>query len=92
MTSGQLLNRVRWIVVGSVALLFVLVVVLVFQIAIRLNSNSTVAALEREQEALQNQLINAERDISYFQSPEFIEDWAREHLGLGRPGQSIFTR
>ena len=86
------MRRMRWIVVGSMTVLFVLATVLVFQIAIRMNSNSQVAALTAEQERLQILLQDTNREIDYFQTWQFIEDWAREHLGWGRPGQAIFVR
>jgi len=91
-TSDQLLKRVRWVVVGGVTVLFVLVVALVFQIAIRLNNESQVRALLAEQSRLEQILRDAQFDMNYFDSPQFVEDWLRQHLGLGRPGQSIFVR
>ncbi|MCL2586806.1 MAG: hypothetical protein FWE31_01040 [Firmicutes bacterium] len=92
MTSGQLMRRIRWVVVGGMTVFFILVTVLVFQIAIRMNNNRTLARLETEQAALREQLQRAGHEIEYMQTWQFIEDWAREHLGLGRPGQSEFVR
>ena len=92
MTSTQLLRRIRLIVIGGVTVLFILATVLVFQIAIRMNNNSTVARLEAEQDSLRQQLQNANSDINYMQTWQFIEDYVRQHLGWGRPGQNIFVR
>ena len=91
-SEEQVLRRLRWTVVVSVTVLFVLIVVLVFQIAIRLSNNAQINRLEAEQARLEQALQDANRDIDYFNTWQFIEDYARENLGWGRPGQGVFTR
>lgn len=86
------MKRIRMGVVGGVTLAFILVTVLVFTIAIRLNHQSTENALLAEQRRLEQQLVNANRDIEYFETWDFIERYMRDHLGWGRPGQYIFQR
>jgi len=90
--NERLQKRLKLIVVGAVTVFFILVIVLSFQLAIRSNRNGEEAALQAEQEWLLAALEQAEGSIIYFDTWEFVLQWARENLGIGLPNQSIVYR
>ena len=92
MLNERIGRRLQLIVVASVTVLFILVTVMSFQLAIMSNRNNEIAALEAEQARLRQALEEAERDIYFYDTWDFIEEWARQNLGMGRPGQSFFVR
>jgi len=89
--NQRLTRRVQMIVVGSVALFFVLVVVLSFQIAIRVNHRNQETALAAQRYNLEQQIQGAERDLDFFQTDRFIEEFALSQ-GWARPGQGVHRR
>jgi len=90
--SERVNKRVQIIVVSAVTLLFTLICVLTFQIAINLNRNSQLNQLLAEQARLETQLRNAENAQYLMGSEDFIYYFALRELGWGRPGQVIFRR
>jgi len=87
-----LMKRVRITVVASMMLLFTLVCVLGVQFAIRVGNDNTEQNLQAQVRLLEQQLAQAENDITFFQTREFQEEFALKYLGWGRPGQTIFER
>lgn len=85
-------KRVQMIVVGAVTVMFVLIIVLAFQIAQRTSHANQLRSLAAEREALQNQINQAERDIGHFNSCRFVDEYAWQQLGWGRPGSTHFRR
>lgn len=79
------------VVVACVTVLFVLITVLAFQIAIRISHNNQYASLQAERARLEHQLRIAENDLDilYNDTDRFIREWAHS-MGWTRPGQSIF--
>jgi len=88
--SSRQERNVKIVVVSCVALFFVLVVTLTITIGVRVSHRAQVNRLEEQQARLRAQLNDVERDLSYFDTGQFIEDFARE-LGWIRPGQGLWT-
>ena len=86
----KLKRKIQMIVIAAMSLFFVLVVVVVFQCAIRINQGSTVNALSKENSSLAQQIQRAKEDEKYFSSPQFIYDYALRYLNRGRPGDKVF--
>jgi len=91
-TNEKLAKRLQLVVVGACALMFILIIVLSFQIATRMNNRREEAALRTENQRLRNSLRSIEMEMAYMESWQFVEDFARNHLGWGRPGSSLFSR
>ena len=85
-------KKLRLAVIASVTTMFVLIVVLAFQIAIRTNHANQEKALVAELDSIRHQKNLADRDISHFYTQRFIEEYAWKNLGWARPGSSIFER
>ena len=84
-------KRVQIVVAACLSLFFVLVTVVVFQFAIRINQDAQARALARQSDALRRQIEQAELDTAYFNSPEFPEDFAMRYLNKGKPGDKKFN-
>ena len=72
----KLKKKVQIIVASCLTLFFILVTVVVFQFAIRMNQDAQARALARQNETMRKQIEKAEQDIEYFNSPEFQKDYA----------------
>lgn len=92
MTNAErvLKRRLQWLVGGAMTALFVLITVLVFQFAVRLNQRVQEAALTKEHDRLVAQLENVNNQIAYFDTEKFVEEFALKVLGWGKAGQKIF--
>ena len=86
----KLKKKVQFIVATALSLFFVLVTVVVFQFAIRLNQDAQAKALARQGEVLRKQIQQAELDTAYFESPEFQSDYALRYFNKGKQGDKIF--
>ena len=85
----MLKKRVQIIVAACLSLFFVLVTVVVFQFAIRMNQDAQARALARQTEVMRKQIEQAEQDIEYFNSPEFQRDYASRYQNKGKPGDAV---
>jgi|GEM_PF-1283291 len=96
-TKETLPKKVKYIVIGAVSFLFVLVTVLIFQIGFSLSNNAQIRNLEAENARLDRQIEAAIRDLELMVQDgilceDFILEFALRELGWGRPGQVIFRR
>jgi len=87
----KLKRRVQKIVITAMSLFFLLVTVVVFQFAIRMNQKSTEASLRSSNKNLTDQINRAKADEEYFGSEQFKYDFALRYLNRGRPGDKLFT-
>ena len=87
----RLKRKVQLIVISAMSLFFILVTVVVYQFAIRINQTSTARSLESQNASLEEQIKFAEEDIKYFSSEQFKYDYALRYLNRGRPGDKIST-
>ena len=85
----RLKRKVQAIVIAAMSLFFVLVTVVVFQFAIRINQENARKSLARENETLARQIELAKNDAAYFDSEQFWRDYALRYLNSGRPGDII---
>ena len=90
--NERLQRRLKLIVMGASAVIFILVTVMAFQIAIRMTHSRQEARLRAQNDELRRQLEEVERELNFIESDGFVTDYARNHLGWGRPGEQIFTR
>jgi len=70
------LKRLKLIVVGAVTLLFILVVVLIFQIGTGANRSAEIRRQERLLNDIRDQIYRLGLDIEYFDSDRFIIEFA----------------
>jgi len=87
----RLKRKVQLIVISAMSLFFVLVVAVVFTIAIRMNQQSTIRSLGKENISLEQQIERALNDATYFESEQFRYDYALRYLNRGRPGDKVST-
>ena len=92
MTNAErvLKRRLQWLVGGAMTALFVLVTVLVFQFAVRLNQRVQETALTKEHDRLVAALERENNFINYMDTEKFIEEFALKVLGWGKDGQTPF--
>lgn len=93
MTDGEeqkLKRKVQVIVISAMSLFFVLVTIVAFQFAIRINQRSTMNSLDKQNAALKRQIDTARDETKYFDSEEFKYDHALRRLNRGRPNDKIF--
>ncbi|MCL2851154.1 MAG: hypothetical protein FWE01_02210 [Firmicutes bacterium] len=69
------LRRLKFIVVGAVSLLFILVIVLVFQIGIGSNRNAQIRRHERDLRAMQDELYRLTNDTNFLESDRFVREF-----------------
>ena len=74
-TELQLKKKIQIVVASCLTLFFVLVTVLVFQFAIRINQDNQIYNLQQENAALQRQIDRAQLDTNYFLSDQFRIDF-----------------
>lgn len=86
----KLKRKVQLIVITAMSLFFVLVTVVVFQFAIRINQESQKNSLKKQNAALQRQIDNALDETAYYNSKDFIYDFAARFLNRGRPNDIVF--
>ena len=91
MTERQLMFRIKLITSVAVALLVLLAAFICFQLISLRNLRDTEARLERELEVLKRQTQTLEEEIEYRNSRTFIEQYAREKLGLGYSNESRYV-
>ncbi len=89
-SEKRLKKKIQLAVIGGITLLFALVTVLVFQFAVRINQRGLEKDLKSEQARLQRAIDDAELDIRYYQSSDFVDDYALKVLGWGKSGQEVF--
>jgi len=91
MKKNKETNLKRQIVIFSlIAVLLIAVVALIYNISALAVGNSRERALQQRLVEL-NQIANANNnEIDFRTSPEFIEQYAREHLELQNPNDVIF--
>jgi cell division protein FtsB len=91
LTERQLMFRIKLITSVAVALLVLLAAFICFQLISLRNLRDTEARLERELEVLKRQTQTLEEEIEYRNSRTFIEQYAREKLGLGYSNESRYV-
>jgi len=82
MTEKQLYNKVKTITVFGVIAIVVLLLFILIQSIILSNLNSSKAKLENSLETLNEQAQDLQDEIDYRNSRTYIEQYARENLGL----------
>jgi len=87
----RLKRKVKIAVVAAMSLFFVLVVVAVFQFAIRINLSNQERTLAKQNDALAQQIERAENDIAYFRSEQFRRDLLLLYKNLGKNGDKIYV-
>jgi flagellar basal body-associated protein FliL len=85
----KLKRKVKVFVVAAMSLLFVLVVVAVFQFAVIINNENTKNALKKQNEYLEQQINLVQNDELYYKSEQFKRNYLLS-LGLGYLGDIIF--
>jgi len=86
----KLKKKVQVIVATCLTLFFILVTIVVFQFAIRINQDGQERALKRQNDSLSQQINRAKYETEYFKTPEFQEDYALRYLNKGQQGDIIF--
>lgn len=69
---------------------FVAVCVLVFQFITIGNLKAKEKKLQQTLTNLEQQIVDTTNESNYINSSEFLEDYAREHLGWGKDGEVVF--
>lgn len=90
----KLKKKVQLIVGFAMTFLFVLVTVITFQFAVRINQRVMEANLNKESARLAQELSNAQNDIYYMteEYEKFLEEYALKVLGWGKEGQPLFGK
>lgn len=83
MTEKQLILRIKLITAIAVAVLVLLAGFIIFQLISLRNLRDAEARLQRELDVLSHEAQTLEEEIEYRNSRTYIEQYAREHLGLG---------
>ncbi len=91
MTERQLIFRVKLITSAAVAILVLLLAFIFFQAISLRNLRETEDRLQRELEVLKREAQTLEEEIEYRDSRTFIEQYAREKLGLGYSNESRYV-
>ena len=66
------LRRLKFIVVGAVSLLFILIVILIFQIGIGTNRTAQISRLERDIARMQDEIYRLINDANFLESDRFV--------------------
>ena len=83
-------RRIQAIVASSMFIFFCLILALGVQLAIVANQSAMKKSLAAQQQALEQQLVEGQQKIDYYQSSQFIDEYALQQLGYGRDGAKIF--
>ena len=83
-------KRIQLIVASSMFTFFCLLLTLTVQLAIMANQRAMERSLKTQREILQQQLVAENQKIDYYQSSQFIDEYALRELGYGRDGAKIF--
>jgi len=87
----KLKRKVQAIVIAAMSLFFVLVTVAVFQFASLLGKRAQISALTKQNEAIARQTARALREADYYDSDDFMYDFALMNENKGRPDDKIFV-
>lgn len=91
MTEKQLYFRVKAITAIAVTILISLLLYILIQFITLSNLNASKQRLASELAAVENQAQTIEEEIAYRNSRTYIEQYARENLGLGYENESRYT-
>ena len=91
MTERQLIFRVKLLTSAAVAILVLLLAFIFFQAISLRNLRETEDRLQRELEVLKREAQTLEEEIEYRDSRTYIEQYAREKLGLGYSNESRYV-
>jgi hypothetical protein len=85
-------RKVQVMVICAMTAFFVLLTVLTFLLAVRINQTTQIRQLESSNAYLRTETANALSDTEYYKRiHEFAEDYALLVRGWGRPGSQIFN-
>ncbi len=90
MTEKQLYFRVKAVTVAAVTLICSLLLYILIQCITLSNLSAAKVRLEGELAALNEQADTIEEEIAYRNSRTYIEQYARENLGLGYDDESKY--
>ena len=90
MTEKQLHLKVRAITVFAVVLVLSLVLYILVQLITLSNLNASKNRLSKEFDTLNEQAQTLEEEIEYRNSRTYIEQYARENLGLGYSNENRY--
>jgi len=90
--NKRLQRRLKLIVMGASAVVFVFMIVLCFQFVMRTSNSRQEARLQAQNEELQRQIDEVLRETYHIGSEGWILDYLRNQLGLGMPGEVIIVR
>lgn len=90
MTEKQLHFRVKAITIVAVMLILSLLLYILMQMITLSNINYSRQRLENELTELQNQAETIEEEIENRNSQTYIEQYARENLGLGYENENKY--
>ena len=79
------LRRLKLIVVGAVSLLFILIVVLIFQIGIGANRTAQIRRHERDIARMNDEIYRLQNDEQCFESDRFILEYLLSQGWVVRP-------
>ena len=82
MTEKQLYTKVKFLTVSAVITVVILLIFILVQSITISNLNSSKEKLENSIEALNSEADSLEAEIDYRNSRTYIEQYARENLGL----------
>jgi len=87
-TNAKTMKIVLASVLGLIVLLIIALLINLFSLG---GANSRTRNLENQLLNTQNQIEQNNREIDYRTSPEFIERYAREELGMQNEGETAFV-
>lgn len=90
MTKAEFRKRVQLITAISIVVILAAVLILIGQIISVVSLRNKKAALENELNTAQKQHILMEQELEYRESLKYVEQYAREELGLEKDGDKKF--
>jgi len=80
----------RIIIISCIVIALLALVALIYNVSILARNNSRNRALQEQINQIQEEIGSIQDEIDWRNSPEFIEDFARNYLQMQRPDESIF--
>lgn len=84
-------KSIQAITIAAVLFVVLLIIALIINLVNLASARRTQRALSEMEAAMAAKIIQNEQTIELWSSPEFIELYAREYLGLMKPGEKAFS-
>ena len=91
MNEHQLKRRIQIITAVAVCVLAALILTLIGQWMSLIQLRSNQAALQAELDKLDQTATGIEAEIAYKESEQYVEQYAREELGMTKPDEDKFV-